>query len=102
MQLKVVIVVLVLLAELTFASNNVFKFEQNVLELFGKKEMQISKMSSNLESTILRLGDSGDEQTHRQEVSRSENNDPPAKCGYQVREGSFYLQTSFCCCKTIG
>ena len=101
MQVKGIIVELVLLAGLTFASNNVFKFEQNVLELFGKKEMQMSKIGSKLEgleSTILRLSDSGHEQAQRQEVARSEENDPPPKCGYQVREGSFNpinLQTSF-------
>ena len=90
MQLTV-LVVLVLLAGLTFASNNIFKFEQNVLELFGKKEMQISKskISSNFESTTLKLSDRGHEQAQRQEVSRSEKNDPPSKCGYQVREDSF-------------
>ena len=98
MQLKVAIVriLLVSLAGLTFASNNIFKFEQNFLEIFGNKEMKISKIKTNshFESAILR--DSGDEQAQRQrqQISQSEKNDPP-KCGYQVRE------ESFCCVRQV-
>ena len=100
MQLKVVIVgtLLVSLAGLTFASNNIFKFEQNFLETFGNKEVKMSKTkiktNSHFESAI--LSDSGDERAQHQEVShsQSEKNDPP-KCGYQVREESF-------CCVKIG
>ena len=98
MQLKVVIVriLLVSLAGLTFASNNIFKFEQNFLEIFGNKEVKISKIKTNshFESAIRTDSVSGDEQAQRQKISQSEKNDPP-KCGYQVREESF-------CCVKIG
>lgn len=87
MHIKVVITGTLLLAGLTFASNNIFKFEQkNVIDndiSFGNKETHISNSPS--ETAIL----NGDEHGQRTELSQSEKNDPPSKCGYRVRINSF-------------